>query len=92
MSATPAETAAGAPRKPRLTDGVLEDLPEALASIQADIDYLRDAVPGFPKASALHTRMAQRLSALERSHAWLAGFREAVIAQRQQGLPEDPRE
>ena len=59
--ATPPSDGLLGPRKPRLTDRVLDDLPEALASIQADIDYLRDAVPGCAKGSALHTRMAQRL-------------------------------
>jgi hypothetical protein len=72
-------------RKPRLTEQLLADLPEALISIQADIDYLRDSVPSYPKGSPLAIRFAQRLKALERSHAWIDGLRTAVIAQRQSG-------
>ncbi len=81
--------AAPVARKPRLTDALLDDLPEALATLQADIEYLRESVPSYPKGSAIAERFAKRLRALERSHAWLEGTRTAVIAQRQQGLTDE---
>lgn len=75
-------------RKPRLTDQLLADLPEAATTLQNEIDYLRDAVRDTAGHATLHARLKQRLNAIERSHDWLKRHVEAVTSQRASGVPE----
>jgi hypothetical protein len=75
-------------RKPRLTDQLLADLPEAVTTLQNEIDYLRDAVRDTAAHATLHARLKQRLNAIERSHDWLRRHVEAVTSQRAAGVPE----
>lgn len=58
---------------PRLTANRLDDLEEAIKTIDADVAYLAGAAPTYPKGSRLNVELQQRHDKLVRSRDWLAG-------------------
>lgn len=77
-----------ATRAPRLTENRLDDLAIVVEAIGADIAYLKDAVPTYPKGSALYNQLNHRLEALTRGRDWIAGKISAERAQRAESGPE----
>jgi hypothetical protein len=71
-------------RAPRLTEGRLDDLVQCVATLDGEIEYLRDAI----KANGLNPRTLDRfkdkLGKLERGRAWIDGKVAAERAQRQE--------
>ena len=69
-------------RKPRLTDGILDDLGIAVATLQDEIDYLDDARRTSASTPALQERFGTKHTALVRARDWLSRHIEATRSQR----------
>lgn len=68
---------------PRLTANVLEDLKEAAAVLDEEINYLETSIPSYDKKHPLRQRLVDRYNKLIRARNWIVGKVAAEITKRE---------
>ncbi|MEJ7804611.1 MAG: hypothetical protein WKG03_01650 [Telluria sp.] len=69
-------------RKPRLTDGILDDLGVAVSTLQGEIEYLDDARKTVGGNVCLQEHFTKKHASLVRARDWLSRHIDATRSQR----------